>query len=85
MNAVGEKMKLSFSVDSNYNFLSSGGKIGKVSNMSTTTIKTFAMDSFLDDVAKTNVKLIKIDVEGYEYKVFRNEKYYLKKSTCVVF
>ena len=86
MNAVGEKNEiLSFSVDSNFNFLSSGGKIGKVNNMSTTKIKTFAMDSFLDDQAKTNVKLIKIDVEGHEYKVFLGMKNIILKSQPVLF
>lgn len=86
MNAVGEKNELlPFSVSKNLDMLTSGGRIGKVTNQISKPIQTIAIDTFLDDVGKNNVKLIKIDVEGYEYKCFLGMTKTLIASRPIIF
>ncbi len=86
MNGVGKKNEvLPFSVDKDTNYLTSGGKIGKFKNLISTPIQILAIDSFLDVLAKKNVKIIKIDVEGHEYQCLLGMKQTLIESKPTIF
>ena len=57
MNAVGAKNEtLPFSVNQDLNYLTSGGKIGKFKNKTSTPIKVLAIDNILDVTAKKMLK-----------------------------
>ena len=86
MKAVGHKNEvLPFSVNSNLDYLTSGGQIGNIQNQVTSTINTTSIDNILDEVAKQSVKTIKIDVEGYEYKCLLGMLDTIKKSNPIIF
>ena len=69
MYGVGKNNEtLPFSISPNLDYLTSGGKIGRFQKQITSDIQTIAIDKFLDSKAKNNVKVIKLDVEGYEYE-----------------
>ena len=86
MNAVGKSNQIQpFSVMSNIDYLSSGGKIGNLKNQSTTQIQTLAIDSLLDITAKKNVNLVKIDVEGNEYECLQGMEETINLSKPIIF
>lgn len=86
MNAVGKKNEiLPFSVMLNKDYLTTGGKIGKFKNKLSTSIQTIAIDNFLDEKAKNNVKIIKIDVEGHEYECLLGMKKTIVESNSIIF
>ena len=86
MNAVGQRNEmLPFSANQNIDYLTSGGKIGKIKNQKSTPIQTIAIDNFLDGIAKKNVKVIKIDVEGYEYHCLLGLLETIKSSNPIIF
>ena len=86
MNAIGAKNEiLPFSVNQDSNYLTSGGKIGKFKNKSSTSIQVLAIDNILDKTAQKNVKVIKIDVEGHEYECLLGMEQTLIESQPVIF
>ena len=86
MNAVGQRNEiLPFSVNQNTDYLTSGGKIGKIKNQKSSPIQTIAIDNFLDQIAKKNIKVIKIDVEGHEYQCLLGMSETIQLSNPIIF
>ena len=86
MFAVGSKNEtLPFSVNQNLDYLTSGGRLGKLINRKTFPVQAIAIDQFLDSKAQSNVKVIKIDVEGHEYECLKGMTDTIKKSNPIIF
>ena len=86
MLAVGsEKGNLPFSVDTNADYLTSGGKLGAFSKKKIFSVQTITIDEFLDKEAQTHVKVIKIDVEGHEFQCLKGMEMTLSKSKPIIF
>ncbi len=58
---------------------------GNGSGYSKITVKLITLDSFLDDAAKENTRVLKIDAQGYEYQVISGALDLIKKSQPVIF
>ena len=86
MLAVGsEKGNLPFSVDPNVDYLTSGGKLGAFTKKKIFSVQTITIDQFLDEEAQTNLKVIKIDVEGHELQCLKGMEISLSKSKPIIF
>ena len=71
MNAVGQRNEmLPFSVNQNTDYLTSGGKIGKIKNQKSSPIQTIAIDNFLDQIAKKILKLLKLTLKVMNISVY---------------
>ena len=86
MTGVGEKNKtLPFSISTSLDYLSTGGSIGDRDEGITTNIEVVALDSFLKNTAKEQVKLIKIDTEGHEAHCLKGMTDVLSNARPVIF
>jgi len=85
MFAAGDVTKQSvLKLNTNLHYLSSGGSLlggGSVE----LSIQEVSMDSFIKDMDKPRVALIKIDVEGYEANVMNGMKEIIRSSEPVIF
>ena len=85
MLAVGDMNKQStLKLNTNIHYLSSGGSILGKGNYEI-PIQEISIDSFIKDIDKPKVGLIKIDVEGYEANVMDGLQGLLKLSEPVIF
>ncbi len=86
MLGVGEKSAvMPFSVSSDVSYLSSGGSVGVRENALTTNIQVVALDDFIPGAMASRIKLIKIDVEGFEAACLRGMTNLVRKSRPIIF
>ncbi len=86
MVGVGDKSAvMPFSVSSDVSYLSSGGSVGVRENAFTTNIQVVALDDFIPAEMASRIKLIKIDVEGFEAACLRGMTNLVGKSRPIIF
>jgi hypothetical protein len=86
MIGIGERNEtLPFSISTNISYLSSGGTIGKKNNSHITNINVAAIDNFFPSEVLNQIKLIKIDTEGYESACLRGMTSLLNSSEPIIF
>ena len=86
MLGVGEENETQpFSISTNLSYLSTGGSIGKRSNSIVQDIKVVSLDEFLPGKINSELKLLKIDVEGHEAPCLRGMINLIEKYLPVIF
>lgn len=86
MLAVGSRNEtLPFSINTEVDFLTTGGSLGERQNASVYYVQTVALDDFVPDEAKANVKLVKLCIIGNEADCLAGMKSILEKARPVIF
>jgi FkbM family methyltransferase len=86
MLGVGEKNEiLPFSTPFNTSYLTSGGSIGAKDNTLITDIQVVGLDEFIPQSIRSEVRLIKIDVEGHEDACLRGMHRLIFESQPIIF
>lgn len=86
MLGIGERSGvMPFSVLSDISYLTSGGSIGVRKNASHSNVQVVALDEFIPQEVASKVKLIKIDVEGFEGACLRGMQRLVKSCRPVIF
>ena len=86
MLGVGEKTETQpFSVSTNLSYLSAGGSIGKRNNSIIKNINIVSLDDFFSGKCISEIKLIKIDVEGHEAPSLRGMLNLIHENRPVIF
>ena len=86
MLAVGSRNEtLPFSINTEIDFLTTGGSLGERENASTYHVQTVALDDFVPDKAKADVKLVKLCIISNETDCLAGMKSILEKAKPVVF
>lgn len=86
MLAVGRRSEtLPFTIKTGLDYLTTGGSLGKQENGFAFNVQTVALDEFLSDQAKAQVRLVKIYVEGLEEECLTGMQSILEKSKPLVF
>ena len=85
MLAAGDTAKQSvLKLNTNLHYLSSGGSLLGNGSLEIAT-NVVPMDSFIQDIDKPRVALVKIDVEGYEANVMDGMKNIIRSSEPIIF
>lgn len=74
-----------FSVNTDVNYLSTGGMLGSRENAINYPVVTVSLDSFFKINSEPLVSLMKIDVEGHELNVLSGAVCLLKQSRPIIF
>lgn len=81
----GENQTLPFSIPTHLDYLTTGGSIGVRDKGFTTHVEVVALDSFINDSIKSQIALIKIDVEGFEGPCLSGMREIISSSEPIIF
>lgn len=86
MVAVGSRNEtLPFTINTGIDYLTTGGSLGKQENGSVFYVETVALDHFVPDATKAQIKLVKLCISGHETDCLVGMKAILETARPVLF